>query len=92
MQTNKATTNIFGVHTQPRKTTRYTNKLKLAWGGGGGGGGEGKRACFAPILAKFSAPQANFWKNSKKKAVFGHFLKNFDKKNCVFFGARSPQS
>ena len=24
-----------------------------------------------------------------KKAVFGHFLKNFDKKMC-FFGARSP--
>ena len=34
MQTNKATANIFGLHTQPRKTTRYTNKLKLAWGGG----------------------------------------------------------
>ena len=29
IQTNKATTNIFGLHTQPRKTTRYTNKLKL---------------------------------------------------------------
>ena len=25
-----------------------------------------------------------------KKNVFGHFLKNFDKKNRVFFGARSP--
>ena len=35
IQTNKATTNIFGLHTQPRKTTRYTNKLKLASGGGG---------------------------------------------------------
>ena len=42
IQTNKATTNIFGLHTQPRKTTRYTNKLKLASGGGGGGGGEEK--------------------------------------------------
>ena len=40
IQTNKATANIFGLHTQPRKTTRYTNKLKLAWGGGGGGGEE----------------------------------------------------
>ena len=30
IQTNKATTNIFGLHTQPRKTTRYTNTLKLA--------------------------------------------------------------
>ena len=36
IQTNKATTNIFGLHTQPRKTTRYTNILKLVWGGGGG--------------------------------------------------------
>ena len=44
---------------------------------------------FAPILAKFSAPQANFWKNSQK-AVFGNFLKNFDKKIAFFFGARSP--
>ena len=34
IQTNKATANIFGLDTQPRKTTRYTNKLKLAWGGG----------------------------------------------------------
>ena len=25
-----------------------------------------------------------------KKAVFGHFLKNFDKKKSRFFGARSP--
>ena len=48
--------------------------------------------CFAPILAKFSAPQANFWKNSKKKAVFGHFLKNFDKKNCFFLARAPPQS
>ena len=42
IQTNNATANIFGLHTQPRKTTRYTNKLKLAWGGGGGMGGEEK--------------------------------------------------
>ena len=34
IQTDKATANIFGHHTQPRKTTRYTNKLKLAWVGG----------------------------------------------------------
>ena len=34
IQTNKATTNIFGLHTQPRKTTRYTNILKVVWGGG----------------------------------------------------------
>ena len=41
IQTNKAMTNIFDLHTQPRKTTRYTNILKLVWGGGGGGGGGG---------------------------------------------------
>ena len=39
IQTNKATTNIFGLHIQPRKTTRDTNILKLVWGGVGGGGG-----------------------------------------------------
>ena len=32
--TNKTTKNIFGLHTQPRKTTRYTNILKVVWGGG----------------------------------------------------------
>ena len=37
IKTNEATTNTFGLHTQPRKTTRYTNILKLLWGGGGGG-------------------------------------------------------
>ena len=30
------------------------------------------------------------FKKTVKKAVFGHFLKIFDKKNRVFFGARSP--
>ena len=49
-----------------------------------------QKQCFAPILAKFSAPQANFKKKQTKKAVFGHFLKNFDKKIAFFFGARSP--
>ena len=43
------------------------------------------KARFAPILAKFSTPQANFW----KKGVFRHFLKNFDKKNYVF-SVRAP--
>ena len=33
-------TNIFGLHTQPCKTTRYTMKLILMLGGGGGGGEE----------------------------------------------------
>ena len=37
IQTTKATTNTFGLHTQPRKTTRYTNILKVMLGGGGGG-------------------------------------------------------
>ena len=32
--TNKAMKNIFGLHTQPRKITRYTNILKFGWGGG----------------------------------------------------------
>ena len=41
IQINKAMTNIFGLRTHPRKTTRYNNILKLV---GGGGGGEGKRA------------------------------------------------
>ena len=26
---------IFGIYNQPRKTTRYTKKFKLVWGGGG---------------------------------------------------------
>ena len=46
--------------------------------------------CFAPILAKFSAPQANLEKKTVKKAVFGRFLKKLDKKIAFFFGARSP--
>ena len=46
--------------------------------------------CFAPILAKFSAPQANFWKKKVKKPFLGTFWKILTKKNRVFFGARSP--
>ena len=49
------------------------------------------KQCFAPILAKFSAPQANFWKNSQKSR-FGHFLKNFDKKIAFFLARAPPQS
>ena len=32
--TNKTTTNIFGLHAQPRKTTRYTkkNEARVRWG------------------------------------------------------------
>ena len=45
--------------------------------------------CFAPILDKFCAPQANFWKNSQKKPFLGTFWKILTK-NSVFFGARSP--
>ena len=41
-------------------------------------------------MAKVSAPQANFKKKQVEKDFFGHFLENFDKKNRVFFGARSP--
>ena len=70
MQTNKATTNIFGPHTQPRKSTRYTNILKLVWGGGGGEEKElilnlrGKRAPKKAFLrSKFSkkCPKRFFW-------------------------------
>ena len=34
IQTNKATTNIFGLHTQTRKDTRYTkkNEARVRWG------------------------------------------------------------
>ena len=45
--------------------------------------------CFARTLAKFSAPQANFWKNSQKSRFWALFEK-FWQKNRVFFGARSP--
>ena len=41
-------TNIFGLLTQPRKTTRYTNKL----GGGGGEEGVGKE----PSIFKHNTP------------------------------------
>ena len=44
--------------------------------------------CFAPILAKFCAPQANFWKNSQKSR-FWAFFEKFWQKNRVFL-ARSP--
>ena len=45
--------------------------------------------CFPPILAKFTAPQANFWKNSQKSR-FWALLEKIWQKNRVFFGARSP--
>ena len=45
--------------------------------------------CFAAILAKFSAPQANFWKNSQKSRFWALFEKFWQKKSR-FFGARSP--
>ena len=48
--------------------------------------------CFAPTLAKFSAPQANFFEKTVKKAVFGQFLKNFDKKIAFFLARAPPQS
>ena len=32
----------------------------------------------------------HIFEKTVKEAVFGHFLKKFDKKNRVFFGARSP--
>ena len=42
------------------------------------------------VLRLFVLRRRQIFKKTVKKAVFGHFLKNFDKKKCVFFGARSP--
>ena len=47
--------------------------------------------CFAPILAKFSAQQANFWKNSQKSRFWALFEK-FWQKNRVFLARAPPQS
>ena len=47
--------------------------------------------CFAPILGKFCAPQANFWKNSKKSRFWALFEK-FWQKNCVFLARAPPRS
>ena len=44
-----------------------------------------KRPCFGKIFCA----AGNFLKNQVKKAVFGHFLENFDKK-IAFFLARAP--
>ena len=44
---------------------------------------------FVPILAKFFASQAKFWKNRSKKAFLGTFWKILTEK-LRFFGARSP--
>ena len=38
----------------------------------------------------FSA--GKFLKKQVKKAVFGHFLENVDKQNCVFLARSLPQS
>ena len=47
--------------------------------------------CFAPTLAKFSAPQANFWKNSQKSRFWAIFEKCWQK-NRVFLARAPPQS
>ena len=47
--------------------------------------------CFVPILAKFSAPQANFEKIGQK-GVFRHFLENLDRKILFFRRALPPQN
>ena len=46
--------------------------------------------CFAPFLAQNFLRRRQIFEKTVKKAVFGHFLKNFDKKIAFFFGARSP--
>ena len=47
---------------------------------------------FVPILAKFFAPQAKFWKKQAKKGVFRHFLENFDRKIAFFRPAVPSQN
>ena len=44
-----------------------------------------------PCYRQIFSAAGNFLKKQVKKAVFGHFLENFDKKNA-FFGARSPSN
>ena len=52
IQTNKDTTNIFGIHTQPRKTTHYTkkNEARVRWG---------KRKKSSDIIQNLAAIEAN---------------------------------
>ena len=85
IQTNKATTNIFGFHTQPRKTTRNTNILKLVRGGGGGGGGEEKEPDFFLIGLVQSIINC-FWSSTSFKAPIFFFviLKLNFKKQALF--------
>ena len=43
-----------------------------------------------PVLWQNFLRHRQIFEKTVKKAVFGHFLKNFDKKIAFFFGARSP--
>ena len=47
-----------------------------------------KRPCFGQIFCA----AGNFLKTQVKKAVFGHFLENFDKKKRVFLARAPPQN
>ena len=69
IQTNEATTNIFGLHTQRRKTTRYSNILKLVWGGGGGG-----KEKEPQTLLRGGAPFTAFYGNDQKLEPLQLFL------------------
>ena len=77
IQTNKATTNIFGLHTQPRKTSRYNNILKLVRGGGGGGegGGGGRKKSQKLFLSTFwkilTKKNDFFWRALFKISIYG---------------------
>ena len=75
IQTNKAKTNIFDFHTQPRKTTRYTNILKFVWGGGE----KEKEPKWLVKKSKF------VWrKNPPRAQIFRYFCNESRNKNLKF--------
>ena len=53
-------------------------------------GGADFQSTVFPLLWQKFLRRRQIFEKTVKKAVFGHFLKNFDKKIAFFFGARSP--
>ena len=47
---------------------------------------------FDDLFCKIFCAAGKFLKQTVKKAVFGHFLKNFDKKSRFFLARVPPQS
>ena len=88
IQTNNATANIFGLHTQPRKTTRYTNKLKLASGGGGGGGKRAQTFMSAWEEGTVSQPPPPLMLEGP---ALSRVSNSFDIMNCPFKLKRAPK-